>query len=127
MPRPPNPKSKTSHQYSMKIRQEWEIEFNAMKEICSRNGLALNQEIYERAVRPFLRDHNWPPGNSQTQLPSFGVQTRITQQCEYPRCQEIALYEVVPNSLYAKPKVFYCQKHYEDAKEKRLLRFSKRL
>ena len=76
MPRPPNPNSKTS-QIIIKPRPEWETEFRAMKEICARNGLALNKEIYERAVRPFLRDHNYPPGNSQTMLRRFGVELSL--------------------------------------------------
>ena len=123
MPRPPNPKSKTS-QYVMGIKTEWETEFRAMKEICARNGLKLNEEIYERAVRSFLRDHDWPPGNSQTVLPSFGVQTKITQQCEYPHCVNAAKFE---DTARHGGKIFFCQQHHEHAVENRLLKKSKQL
>ena len=76
MPGRPNPKSKTP-QIIVRCRPEWETEFRAMKEICARNGLKLNEEVYERAVKPFLRDHNWPPGNSQTLLERFGLELSL--------------------------------------------------
>jgi len=80
MPGRPNPKSKTP-QIIVRCRPEWETEFRAMKEICARSGLKLNEEIYERAVKSFLKDHNWPPGNSQTLLERFG--SELTLVCVY--------------------------------------------
>jgi len=47
---------------------DWETEIRAFKEICARNRIEVSNELYERAVKTFLRDHHWPPGNSQTIL-----------------------------------------------------------
>ena len=75
MPKVANPKSKTK-QIVAKPKEEWQTEFTAFKELCARNGLSMSQEIYERAIIPFLREHNWPPGNSQTLIDVF-VQKKI--------------------------------------------------
>ena len=126
MPTHPNPHSKTNN-IVLKGNQEREIKIRAFKEICARNGLDMSEILYEYAVERLLIEHNWPPGNSQTVLASFGVQTKITQQCEYPGCKEVACFECVPNSPLAKPKVFYCKEHREHAERNRLLKKSKKL
>lgn len=126
MPRPPNPHAK-SNRIVLKGNQEREVKIRAFKEICARNGLDMSKIVYEYAVERLLKEHNWPPGNSQTILASFGVQTKITQQCEHPSCSLIAAYQCIPNSPFAKPKVFYCKKHHEHADQNRLLKSSKRL
>ena len=125
MPRRANPKS--NNQIIVRAKDEVERQkLKAFKEICVLDGLEYSREIF-KLLEPFFRDHNWPPGNPQIQITKFGVQTEITQQCEYPGCSSIAAFECVPNSPLAKPKVFYCQKHYEHARVNRLLKKSKQL
>lgn len=75
MPKPPNPESKGT-KVTLSSKPEWVAEIRAFKEICARNGLSMSLELYKRGVRSFLRDHNWPPGNSQTSLSVFGVVTK---------------------------------------------------
>ena len=89
MPRPPKP---SSIQLIIRAKPEWEVEFRAFKELCARNGIQYSQEIYERAIRPFLRDHNWPPGNSQTVLNGFVPP--IVTVCETKNCNAEAIYEL---------------------------------
>jgi len=77
--KPPNPKSKTCS-LIVRAKPEWEIEIRAFKEICARNGIQYSEELMRRGVRPFLQEHNWPPGNSQTVLPSYGAIVKL--KCE---------------------------------------------
>jgi hypothetical protein len=84
-----NPKSKTLR-LSLIPKPEWETEVRAFKEICARNGIEMSRELYERAVKSFLRDHNWPPGNSQTTLPVFSEknQTYVApEKCGFTNCE----------------------------------------
>ena len=125
MPRQPNPKS--DEQIIVRAKNEAERQkIKAFKEVCVLDGLAQKSEILS-LLELFLRQHNYPPGNPQTSLQSFGVQTKITQECEYPNCREIATYECAPTSPLAKTKVFYCKKHHRHAQDNRLLKSSKRL
>lgn len=63
---------------------EEEEEIKAFKEICARNGIQV-RNIMMSAVRKFLREHNWPPGNSQTVLSVFGA----VKMMECWRCHEM--------------------------------------
>jgi len=66
MPRPPNPKAKTS-QLIFKAPLGGEEKLNAFKMLHARNGLSMSDTLWE-SVEDFLRMHHWPPGNSQTVL-----------------------------------------------------------
>lgn len=66
-------KDSKTFQLILKPRPEWEMEIRAFKELCARNGLSMSEELYERGIKTFLHEHNWPPGNSQTLLPKFGL------------------------------------------------------
>lgn len=93
MPTFAKPKAKTK-QIVAKPRPEWEIEFVAFKEICARNGLSMSEEIYERAIKKFLEEHHWPPGNSQTLLEIYdGGHEESTVMCEIECCGEEAAYK----------------------------------
>ena len=72
MPRKPNPKSQTPR-ITICGKPHQEVQIRAAKEIAARNGIDLSDEMFNRGVLSFLRAHNWPPGNSQTVLPVFGV------------------------------------------------------
>jgi len=74
MPRSPNPKSKTIRLVLIaKPFQEESI--RAFKEIVARNGLIISDILFEK-VDSFLKQHNWPPGNSQTILQTFIGKTK---------------------------------------------------
>lgn len=74
---PVNPKAKTMRLVLVpKPGQEPAI--RAFKEITARNGLQVSDILFEK-VEEFLREHNYPPGNSQTILDSF-IGT-IKQKC----------------------------------------------
>jgi len=125
MPRLPKKKSPT---LGLKANSEEEkIIITAFKETCLLDDLEYRKEILDLLRVVWLPKHNWPPGNPQVQITKFGVQTEITQQCEYPDCSLTAAYECVPNSPLAKPKVFYCESHFEHAEQNRLLKAHKRL
>ena len=53
-----------------------EPKIRAFKEICGRNNIEIRSVVLE-AVDAFLRQHNWPPGNSQTLLEKFGSDVRV--------------------------------------------------
>jgi len=72
LPKPPDPKGK-SNRLVLAASPEQEIYVRAFKEIVARNGLTIRDILFEKAVLPFLKEHNWPPGNSQTVLPKFGL------------------------------------------------------
>ena len=69
MPRPPDPKSKGQQVY-LKAKPGEETKIRAFKEICARNSIRVRDVLMEK-VDAFLREHNWPPGNSQTVLEVF--------------------------------------------------------
>jgi hypothetical protein len=70
MPKPPDVDSKTNR-LVMIGKDDQEVYVKAFKELCARNNLKVSDIIFEKAVLPFLREHNWPPGNSQTTMKSF--------------------------------------------------------
>ena len=55
-------------QIVLKPKPEWAIKIRAFRELCTRNGLSMSEELFNRGIESFLKDHNWPPGNSQTLL-----------------------------------------------------------
>jgi len=76
MPKIPNPKAKTLRLVLIP-KENQEMKIRAFKEICARNGFKISDVLFER-VESFLREHNWPPGNSQTLLSSFGAERSLT-------------------------------------------------
>ena len=76
MPRNPNPKAKTP-QIIIKPRANSPIEdeekIRGAKEIVARNPELTMMNILD----PFLKKHNWPPGNSQTLLETFGLELSL--------------------------------------------------
>jgi len=47
-----------------------EEKIKAFRELVRRNDLEISDILFQK-VEEFLRQHNWPPGNSQTILPAF--------------------------------------------------------
>lgn len=80
MPKYPDPRSKTTR-LVLVPKPEWEVEIRAFKEICARNGISISEELYQRGVETFLRDHNWPPGNSQTTINGYTPQQKPIVLC----------------------------------------------
>lgn len=76
--RQPNHKSKTNR-LVLTGRDEERERINAFKELCARNNLKVRDVLMEK-VDNFLRQHNWPPGNSQTVITSFSKQTNIAKE-----------------------------------------------
>ena len=91
MPTVAKPNAPTK-QIVAKPKPEWIPEFTAFKEICARNQLSMSEEIYERAIKVFLRDHHWPPGNSQTLLEVFEEKNTIPKLIVCEVCGEAAVY-----------------------------------
>ena len=91
MPTVAKPNAPTK-QIVAKPKPEWITEFTAFKEICARNQLSMSQEVYERAIKTFLRDHHWPPGNSQTLLEVFEEKNTIPKMAVCEVCGESAVY-----------------------------------
>lgn len=79
MVRGPDPKSKVSQIVITAKNVDEEKKITAMKEIIARNpDLSISTTRTGKGegiklVERFLAKHNWPPGNSQTVLPVFGV------------------------------------------------------
>jgi len=108
MPTVANPKAKTK-QLVAKPKPEWETEFVAFKEICARNSLSMSQEIYERAIKSFLRDHHWPPGNSQTLLEGYVEVHEVSRPvCEV--CGKVAVFRCETTFL-VNPTKNLCRTH----------------
>jgi len=125
MTRTANPNAKTK-QVVAKPKLEWETEFTAFKEICARNGLSMSQEIYDRAIKSFLRDHNYPPGNSQTLMKQFTQEKLDTTICQMDSCSNKAEYLCFSAFPYGKD-VKLCNQHRIDEERKGNVRGSKKL
>ena len=69
MPRYPDRESKTIR-LVVSPRPGEEVKVRAFKELISRNDLRISDILFEK-VEEFLKEHNWPPGNSQTIITSF--------------------------------------------------------
>jgi len=116
MPRPPNPHAKIPQ---LIIRGETEDEkkvINGVKKVCALDGLEVKRELLQ-LCRVFLSKHNYPPGNPQTQL--FNEKTN--QQCY---CGEKASHQ----AWSLEKEMFYlCEEHYQQNRDARLLRRTKKL
>lgn len=59
------------------VPKSWmEPKIRAFKEICVRNNLKISDVLFEK-VEDFLKEHNWPPGDSQTLLETFGSELSL--------------------------------------------------
>ena len=72
MPRPPDPKSKFPQLIIKASNIEQEKKIRGAKEIVARNHLTMID-----ILEPFLKEHRWPPGNSQTLLERFGLELSL--------------------------------------------------
>lgn len=73
VPRQPDPNSKTQQLYFRATTVEEKNKVKAVKELCARNDDIEIKDVLMIGVDKFLRDHNWPPGNSQTVLSVYGA------------------------------------------------------
>ena len=71
MPRPADPKAKTLR-LVLKAKPGQEEKIRGFKEICLRNGFEIGDILFKYGVENFLKEHHWPPGQSQTQLDYAG-------------------------------------------------------
>ena len=120
----PKKQKKFRHIIHVYVPEEFQGDVEEAQKIAKREGESLSQKTVKFWV-DYKKLH--AHGNPQTLLPKFGIQTKITQQCEYPGCSLTAAFECVPTSPLAKPKVFYCKEHREHAEQNRLLKKSKKL
>jgi len=66
MPRPPKLQPK-SNRIVLIPKPDQEEMLRGFREIHARNGLSMSDTLFA-CVEAFLKKHNWPPGQSQTQL-----------------------------------------------------------
>jgi len=85
---------------------------NGVKQVCALDGLEYKKELLQ-LCREFLRKHNYPPGNPQTQL----FNEKATAQVCW--CGEEAIGEAVATNGW---QGLLCQGHYEQSRDARLLR-----
>ena len=109
MPRPANAQAK-SLRLVLVGRDEQAVQIRAFKELCARNDLKVSDVLYEK-VEAFLKQHNWPPGNSQTVLSAFDKDLRRVpaRKCYIHTCPNPAV-----QMLYYKPMEEYfpaCSNH----------------
>lgn len=69
MPRLAKPDAKTLR-LTLIPKPHQEIKIRAFKELVARNELEISEVLFEK-VEEFLKEHNWPPGNSQLPLTKF--------------------------------------------------------
>lgn len=110
MPTTPKPDAKTKRLVLIP-KPGQEIKITAFKEICARNGLEISKILFEK-VEQFLKEHNWPPGNSQTVLEVY------PKQPPAPKCH-MCKADAVVKMIYIKTGKSYpiCQKHKRDCLE----------
>jgi hypothetical protein len=117
----PKKDKKFPHILHVYIPEAFQKDVDEAQKIAKREGESLSQKIVKYCVDyKNLHGH----GNPQTLLPNFGVQKKIAQQCEYPRCSEVAVY-----ADFARHggTVYQCKTHHVHALENNLLKGSKRL
>jgi len=79
--RKPDPNAKTN-QLVIKSDDPLDVQkFQAVREIVARNSDLTIKKALMPGVDLFLRKHNWPPGNSQTVLNSFGA--KVKKECPW--------------------------------------------
>ena len=114
MPRKPNPNAEPQMIYRAKTEEE-KIKLKAFKEICARNGIEM-RDVTAAGIDRFLREHNWPPGNSQTLLQVFGVEGK--KFCGFCGAETDKLYDCLFISGLRKLVCEHCK---NEAKERTTL------
>ena len=94
MTRQPNPKSKTATLILRGNNEDEDTRIRALKEICVRNNLQIRKVLLDK-INLFLREHNWPPGNSQTLL--FQESLKKCGKCKQ-EVKHLSLVEYVSSS-----------------------------
>lgn len=117
MVRHPNPDSKTLR-LTLIPRNGERDKIRAVKEICARNDITIRDVLMNYGVEPFLRLHNWPPGNSQTILQSYGVLHK--QECYL--CHELVSQLVKVEFISGLERSICSSCLREDQEGKRLVR-----
>ena len=112
MPRPPNPKSKFPQLIIKASNIEQEKKIRGAKEIVARNHLTMID-----ILEPFLKEHRWPPGNSQTLLETFG--SKPTLICVY--CGKGG-FKTLRKVMTPGGEMSVCKSCYEDLKFRRLIK-----
>lgn len=79
--------------------------------------------LAEISAKEYVRRHH--PGNPQRPLSKFGVVTKSTKKCDYPKCEELAEYLAFPHSPASKFNV--CSGHFKEAVRKNLLKGWKKI
>lgn len=105
MPRKPDPETKDQQAYIRGKTEEEKKKIKAVKEICARNNLEV-RDVLMAGINKFLRDHHWPPGNSQTLLSVYDVKPGLPM-CSAPGCEAMADYKLFRENIV----VFRCRKH----------------
>jgi len=113
MPRPPNPNAKIPQLIIRAENEDERIVINGVKQVCALDGLEYKKELLEMC-RVFLRKHNYPPGNPQTQL-FLESSVKADRECH---CGEKADYEAW--NLEGQ-KFFLCEAHFNQNRDARLL------
>ena len=94
-----------------------EVKIRAFKELVARNGLQISDILFEK-VDEFLREHNWPPGNSQTLMSVFTEPKLVMQKCGREGCGLPAIGKAWAKNGW---QGFLCRSHYEQSRDARLL------
>lgn len=120
--RQPNPKSKTNR-LVLTGRDEERDRINAFKELCARNHLNVRDVLMEK-VDSFLRQHNWPPGNSQMVITVFTGEAKTIVKCQHPNCDNPSSSEVWAHNKW---HGYYCETHFFRSRDAKLLKRWRRL
>ena len=107
MPRRPDPGTKDQQAYVRAKTEEERKKIQAVKEICARNNLEVRKVLMD-GIDKFLKDHHWPPGNSQTVLEAYEVQPIITiRPCGIKGCHKTADFKL----FHEQTTVYRCSGH----------------
>lgn len=108
MTRPPDPEAKTCHLIFQAKTEEEKVKMKAFKEICKRNGIEMRKELL-KGIDGFLKEHHWPPGNSQVLIREFlPTPVGLVKPVRCHFCQE----DAVGKATYkGKKKYDFCQRH----------------
>lgn len=108
MPRKPNPGTKEQQAYIRGKTEEEKKKIKAVKEICARNENLQVRDVILKGFDKFLKDHNWPPGDSQTVLEAFEVKPVMKAPvCGIHGCGKLATYKM----FHEKITVHRCNAH----------------
>jgi len=107
VPRKPDPGTDEQQAYIRGKNEEEKKKIKAVKEICARNNIEV-RDVLMIGIDKFLRDHHWPPGNSQTVLPVFDVKPALPQlMCGLAFCNKPAEYMMFKGH----EKLYRCSEH----------------